>query len=41
MKFKGTKEELSAKIQEIGYQVEIKEAGTSTQFRTLDGAVVY
>jgi predicted nucleotide-binding protein len=40
VKFKGTKEEFSAKIQALGYQIEIKESGTSTQFRTLDGAVV-
>lgn len=40
MKFKGTREELSAKIQALGYQVEIIDCGASTQFRTLDGAVV-
>lgn len=40
MKFKGTKEDLTSRIQAIGYQIEIKEAGASTQFRTLDGAVV-
>lgn len=40
MKFKGAKEDLAAKIQALGYQVEIKESGTSMQFRTLDGAVV-
>lgn len=40
MKFKGTQETLEEKIQSLGYQYEVKAAGSGIQFRTTDGAVL-
>ena len=40
MKFKGTQETLIEIIQSLGYQIEVKAAGSASQVRTLDGAVL-
>ncbi|MCO1372482.1 hypothetical protein L0Z42_18455 [Burkholderia multivorans] len=40
MKFKGTQETIEEKIQSLGYQYEVKAAGSGIQFRTTDGAVL-
>ncbi|VWB82651.1 nucleotide-binding protein [Burkholderia lata] len=40
MKFKGAQETLVEKIQTLGYQYEVKAAGSGLQFRTTDGAVL-
>ncbi|MEN4917051.1 TIR domain-containing protein [Achromobacter spanius] len=40
MKFKGSKEDLIAAFEAIGYSVDVSESGSAMQFRTRDGAVV-
>lgn len=40
MKFKGTREDLIAKIQSLGYGLETRQAGTALQIKTTDGAIL-
>jgi len=40
MKFKGTREDLIAKIQSLGYGLETRDTGAAVQVKTSDGAVL-
>lgn len=40
MKFKGTRENLIAKIQSLGYEIETREIASGLQIKTTDGAVL-
>ena len=40
MKFKGTREDLIAKIQSLGYELETRDTGAAVQVKTTDGAIL-
>ncbi len=40
MKFKGTREELIAKVQSLGYAVETRDTASAVQIKTTDGAIL-
>lgn len=40
MKFKGTRENLIAKIESLGYEFDTRDAGSAVQIKTIDGAIL-